>query len=179
MRSRLVCFLLCTCLISPAFAADTPPSDASLLELMDVMHAHNTLDATLAQVDGVMRASLESSLQGNSLDDNQRKIIESGQVKMHDVLLKAMTWEKLEPMYMSIYRQSFSQKEVNDMLTFYKCPSGQAVIAKLPVVLQQTMKSMQAEMSTLTPEIQRVSHETVSELQAYNASKANSTGSSP
>lgn len=171
MRSRLAGILLFTCLISPAFAADTPPSDASLHELMEVMHMHSTLDSTLKQVEGMMRSSVESGLAGKSLDDGQRKIVESGEVKMRDLIVSTMTWDKMEPMYLDIYRRSFSQKEIDDTLTFYKSPSGQAVVAKLPVVMQETMKSVQAEMNTLTPEIQRIARETTSELQAYDASK--------
>jgi hypothetical protein len=171
MRSRLAGILLATCLISPAFAADTPPSDASLHELLDVMHAHSTLDSTMKQVEDMMHSSVESGLAGKSLDEGQRKIVESGEAKMSALIMSAMTWDKMEPMYLGIYRRSFSQKEVDDMLTFYRSPSGQAVVAKLPVVTQETMKSVQAEISTLTPDIQRISRETASELQAYNASK--------
>jgi hypothetical protein len=171
MRSRLAGIVLFACLISPAFGADTPPSDASLHELMAVMHVHNTLDGTLQQVDGMMHTSMESAMAGNTLDDGQRKIIASGQAKMRELLLGELTWEKMEPMYLNIYRQSFSQKEIDDMLAFYKSPSGQAVIAKLPVVTQQTLKSVQAEMNTLAPAMQQISRETANELRAYNAAK--------
>jgi hypothetical protein len=138
---------------------------------MDVMHVHDTLDSTMKQMESMMQSSLQSGLAGQGLDDAQRKIIESGQAKTRNLLMDALAWNKIEPIYMDIYRKSFSQKEIDDMLAFYKSPSGQAVIAKLPVVMQQSMQFVRTELSALAPDIQKISNETVSELRTYNASK--------
>ena len=55
------------------------------------------------------------------------------------------------------------------MLAFYKSPSGQAVLAKMPTVMQQGMQYMKGQMTTLMPEIQKINEETETRLQAYGA----------
>lgn len=48
--------LLVLALLSPAlYAADIPPSDASLKELLEVAQAHKTLDAIMVQMDTMMK----------------------------------------------------------------------------------------------------------------------------
>ena len=60
-----------------------------------------------------------------------------------------------------IYKQSFTQKEVNGMLDFYKSEPGQAVIAKMPLVMQNTMQAMQARMNTTFPKLQKLQQDAI------------------
>jgi len=47
-------------------------------------------------------------------------------------LVKAeLNWSAIEPVMIEVYRNTFSQHEVDGMLTFYRSEVGQAVIAKL------------------------------------------------
>jgi len=57
-----------------------------------------------------------------------RGVGESGLVK------EELNWATFEPMMVEVYRNTFSQHEVDGMLTFYRSEAGQAVIAKLPTV---------------------------------------------
>ena len=67
-----------------------------------------------------------------------------------------------------IYRKSFSQSEMDGMLKFYKSPAGKAVIAKMPVVMQNTMQVMQGEMAEMMPKIQQLIADTTSQMQALD-----------
>jgi len=172
MRAYLAGLLLSLLLISPTWAADTPPTDASLNELLDVVQARNLLDNARAQADTMMQAALKKRLAERTFDDAEKKILMSSERKMKDLLAQELAWEKMQPMYMDIYRKSFSQKEVDDMLVFYRSPTGKAMVAKMPVVMQQTMQSIQTMMSTMVPAIDKISQETQDQLNAYHAGKS-------
>ncbi|HEX8776554.1 MAG TPA: DUF2059 domain-containing protein, partial [Rhodanobacter sp.] len=63
--------------------------------------------------------------------------------------------------------------EVDDMIAFYKSPSGQSMVAKMPAVMGQAMENVQIKMATLMPQLRQISEDTASQLKAYEASKQN------
>jgi hypothetical protein len=172
MRIWTASVLLFLFSFSPAFAfADQPPTDSSLRELLDVMQAHKIVDSIIAQSDAVGRTAVQQALNGRSLDPQEQKILDTQLDKVHGVILNELSWEKISPMYMDIYRNSFTQKEVDGMIAFYKSPTGQAVIQKLPVVMQQSMVQMKSHIAVIMPQIQQINQDTVSQMQAYESSK--------
>nr|WP_276510032.1 DUF2059 domain-containing protein [Niveibacterium umoris] len=72
-------------------------------------------------------------------------------------------------MFLDIYQKTFTQKEVDGMLSFYKSPAGQAVIKKMPQVMQASMQIMQARMSKLVPQIQQITAEGAEKMKALSA----------
>jgi uncharacterized protein len=172
MRIGTASFLLFLFSLSPSFAfADQPPSDASLHELLDVMQAHKIVDAIIAQSDTIGRNAVQQALNGRALDAQEQKILDTQLDKVHGVIERELSWDKISPMYMNIYRTSFDQKEVNDMIAFYKSPTGQAVIEKLPAVMQQSMTQMRTYIATIMPQIQQINQDAISQLQTYEANK--------
>ncbi|HJX20059.1 MAG TPA: DUF2059 domain-containing protein, partial [Steroidobacteraceae bacterium] len=69
------------------------------------------------------------------------------------------------------------QHEVDGMLTFYRSEVGQAVIAKLPAAMQQSMTSIQGHVKTLTPKIVQLEKDTAAQLKA--AAEAQPAAQSP
>lgn len=153
----------------------SPPSDSSIHELLQVTQTHKMLDAMQAQIDSMLKKVTHQATGGQPVDAGEQKIIDTQTSKLNNVLMQQISWSKLEPMYIDIYRKSFTQKEVDDMLVFYKSPSGQSMIEKMPVVMAQAMQTMQGEMATLMPQIQKITEDTANSLRAYEASKKNSS----
>lgn len=104
-----------------------------------------------------------------ALTSDQQTIMDSMRTQMIALIRADMKWETLEPMFVDIYMQSFMQKEVNGMLDFYKSEPGQAVIAKMPIVMQNTMQAMQARMTTTLPKLQKLQQDAMGELKASRA----------
>ena len=75
-----------------------------------------------------------------------------------------LTWENMEPTYLKIYEDSFSQSEVDSMIAFYSSPGGQAVVAKLPLVAQNTMQAMLQQMKSLMPQAQQIAKDTATAI---------------
>lgn len=163
-RSWILAFaLLLPC---AALAAEPPPSEASLRALLEVTRARDTLDTMLEQMDTAMAASMRQSLGGQALSDPQREVLEQMSTQMSGLLKQEMAWDKLEPGMLDVYRQSFTQAEVDGMLSFYRSDVGQAVVAKMPLVLQNSMKLTQERLAAIMPRIQALQQEYVAKLQA-------------
>lgn len=150
---------------------DSPASYASLHELLQVTQTQKVQDAMMAQVDSMMKRASIQAMAGHQIDAGARKIIDAQTSKLNHVLLQQLAWKKLEPIYIDIYRKTFTQKEVDDMLAFYRSPSGQSMVAKAPAMMAQAMQTVQGMLLNLEPQIQKIMTDTATSLSAYEASQ--------
>lgn len=155
-------------LITPVAMA-TQPSDDSVRELMEVTDARELMEGAMAQADQMMRASMEQTMQGKEISTEDRKVLDDMRAQMVTVLEEELGWAALEPMFIDVYQRSFSQSEVDAMLEFYNSDAGKAVVAKMPLVMQNTMGVMQQRMMSMAPRLQQIEAEAVAKLQGNSA----------
>jgi hypothetical protein len=175
---KLVMTLVCALFAShTAYAQEAKPSEASIRQLFEVMHSSGLLDAYLTQVDGTVRASMQQALAGQQVNPKQKKILEDMGREIGSLVKAELNWSAIEPVMIEVYRNTFSQHEVDGMLTFYRSEVGQAVIAKLPTAMQQSMTSIQTHVKTLTPKIVQLEKDTAAQLKA--AAEPQAQGAQP
>jgi hypothetical protein len=165
-RIPIIVVLSWSIALSVGFAADNPPSVASIKQLLEVTQAHKLLDAVMAQTDALMKKAMEQATQGQKISPEVQKDIDRRQSELVTVMKEELVWEKLEPMYVRIYQKSFTQQELDGMIAFYQTPIGQAMLNKMPVVMQNTMNEMQQLMQPMMQRIGRMQQEVVAEIQA-------------
>ncbi len=166
MKKKL--FAITFALITPVAMA-TQPSDDSVRELMEVTDARELMEGAMAQADQMMRASMEQTMQGKEISTEDRKVLDDMRAQMVTVLEEELGWAALEPMFIDVYQRSFSQSEVDAMLEFYNSDAGKAVVAKMPLVMQNTMGVMQQRMMSMAPRLQQIEAEAVAKLQGNSA----------
>lgn len=147
-------------------AADAPASDASIRELLEVTETRKLVDGMTGQLDAVMRDSMSQALGDTQLTDEQQKILDDMRQRFVAVMTAEMSWERYEPLMLQVYRQSFTQSEVDGMLAFYRTDAGRAVIAKMPAVMQNSMQLVQQQMSQTFPKLQEIMKESAAKLEA-------------
>ena len=124
------------------------------------------VDAMFAQMHAFMKQTMQQAAQGQQLSPKIQKDIEKRHNETMTSVKELLDWNKLEPMYVRVYQKSFTQQEVDGMIAFYKTPTGQAVLNKMPVVLQNTMAEVQQMMQPMIQRMQRMQQEVVAEIQA-------------
>jgi len=134
--------------------------------LLAITKVRGTVDGLKSQLKDMMHKTVQQTLKGKVPTMEQQAAIENMEDKMLAVLQKELAWERLEPNYVKLYQQAYSEDEVNGMLAFYRTPVGQAVVDKSPIVMQQMMLQMQEMQQRLLPEIRRVQIEFLSDLKA-------------
>jgi len=179
MFTRLLIILALSCPI--VFAADPPspssgsagtaPSDASIKQLLEVTQTHKMLDSTMAQMNAFMTQMMQQATQGQKITPQIQKDIDKRQSEMMANLKELLDWNKLEPMYVRIYQKSFTQQEVDGMIGFYKTSSGQALINKMPVVLQNTLNEMQQMMAPMMQRMRQDQQAVLAEIKAESEKK--------
>ena len=152
-------------------AAAAAPSEASVKQLLEVAQARKLIDSVMTQMDRLMQQTIAQAVQGQDVPAKVQKDIDKWQAEVFGFTKELLDWNKLEPMYVRIYQKSFSQEEVDGMIAFYKTPAGQAVIGKMPTVMQNTMDEMQQMMAPVLQKMQRMQQDLVAEMKAANQKK--------
>ena len=160
-----VCYVIAGSMVS---AADTPPSDASIKQLLELTQARKLLDSMMSQMDTLMKSAMGQATQGQPVPPEIQQQTQTFQAEVNAAAKEMLNWDKLEPMYVRIYQKSLTQKDVDGMIAFYKTPAGQAVINKVPVVMQNTMSEIQQMMGPIMQRIQMMQQTIMAEIQAKN-----------
>jgi hypothetical protein len=169
MCKRILVLLAVSCLT--AQAADTVPTDASIRELLAVTNVHKLVDQMLPQIDGMMQKAYAEALKGLTIPPEAQKMIDRSRADANAAMREALAWEKLEPLYIRIYQKSLTQEEVTGMIALYKTPAGQAMINKMPIVMQNTMAEMQSMMAPMMQRIQQSQQQLIADIKKKAESK--------
>lgn len=156
---------------NPAPAPGAPPTEASVKQLLEVAQARKLVDSVMTQMDNLMQQSIAQATRGQTISPKVQKEIDKGRGEMLAMMKDLLDWSKLEPLYVRVYQKSFSQQEVDGMIAFYKTPAGQAVIGKMPSVMQNTMDEMQQMMAPVMQKMQKMQQDVVAEMKAEGKNK--------
>jgi hypothetical protein len=135
---------------SPASAlADDASKNAKIEEMMQLTHVDRMLTQMLPQMQSVVKAQMAQA----DLTPEQRQQAEAMQQKMMALIAERLSWEKAKPAYIKIYADTFTEGEIDGILAFYKSPAGQAMLDKMPQLMQKSMEVGQQLMGDVMPEI--------------------------
>ncbi len=114
-------FTLSLCISGMAIADDNARNEAEAL--LNTLNIQELLDRTIEQ-------SLETQLKQNP------DLIPYKQV-MLSFLAKYMSYPSIKPELVNIYAEAFSAAELREISDFYKTPTGQKTIRKMPELMKQ------------------------------------------
>lgn len=161
LRSVLIALLFCS---TTAMAA--PASEGSIKELLAIVEAQKLIDGMLDQIGSQVDSDMQRVLAGKAPTARQRRAIESKKSAMIALIQRELAWGKLEPMYVRMYQESLTEEEVAGALAFYKTPAGQALIHKLPVLMQKAMLDTRKMLTEIAPQLQKIQKTFVAEMSA-------------
>ena len=157
-------------LLVASFAAQAAPaSQASVEALLSVTKTEAMMDSLYSGMDQVMRQSINQALQGKSLTADQKRALDAVPAKFVAVMREEMSWQKMKPLYVQLYRETFEQEEVDGMLTFYASPAGVALINKMPVVMQKSLALSQSLLQSVLPKMKVAMEEAMREAKIAGA----------
>ncbi|HEX7038232.1 MAG TPA: DUF2059 domain-containing protein [Pseudomonadales bacterium] len=159
----LMCLLLPT---HPSWAADAESmaSEASVRELLEITQTRNLMDDTMLQMDAFMQRGMDVALGGQVPTPEQKAVLDEMKGELVDLFQREMRWDIMEPLFVDVYRQSFTEQEVAGMIAFYRAPAGQALITKMPLVMQHSMQLTQDILASMMPEIQAIQEKALRKL---------------
>jgi uncharacterized protein len=169
MSSRAIFAIVCTAAVlaaPPLPAQESRPTEASVRRVLAAGHLDTVLDSYNAQIETSLRAGVQHELAGQPLNAQQNAIMGQMQDKLVALMHGEMDWKRMEPQIIELYRNTFSQREVDGMLKWYTSPLGKAVVAKLPLVTQQMSDYAQERVQDMVPKLMQLQKDTIVQLRA-------------
>ncbi len=123
--------------------------------LVEVMNLDEMVDAMHIQIQNMMN-NLHQNLE---ITESERPLFDEYYQKVGVVMQEQLSWKQFEPMMLDIYNKHFSEEEITAMLEFYRSETGQSILSKMPVVMQESMVTSQSMAQRLMPEVQALTEE--------------------
>lgn len=151
---------------SPVPAGEPPQqaTEASVEKLLELMQADQMLEQVRAQTQAAMRQAAVTTA-AKPLDARTQAILDKYLVRLGDLMFGPESLDRVHAMMVTIYTSQFSEREVQDMIVFYRSETGQAMTRKMPQVMQQSMQLAMAWMQDLQPAMTELMDQMKQEIQ--------------
>jgi len=161
--------LLKTCLIALTLllcgaAGAAEPSDESIRALFVAANSKALLEGLQEKINPMIQQQMRQVSADRKLNPRQKLVVDKMGERMTQYLQSEISWEHMEPIYMRLYKKTFTQEEVDGITRFYSTPEGQALIKKMPALMTNLMGEMQALMSSMQSRFEQITRETAAEL---------------
>ncbi|MFC3654218.1 DUF2059 domain-containing protein [Xanthomonas hyacinthi] len=156
---RLLLAALLALAAAPALAE--PPSDGDVNRLLSAARAQNMLDSMLPQIEAMQRQQFAQLTAQRPLEPAQQQKVQQIQQRTQATVRKALSWQEMRPLYVNLYKQSFSKQDVLAMAEFYESPAGQSMLDKTPQLMQNLMGAIQQKIAPLFADLQKDLEQTV------------------
>lgn len=137
-----------TTAVAAAPAETVTPAKLALVQRLDKAMNFDSMMGTM--LNSMLPAMIDAQRKAHpDMTDEQARVVSDVAV---NVLQKYIPQMK-DAMYRT-YAETFSEDELKSIVEFYESPNGQAVIHKLPLVMQRFMPAISAMMPQMQAEMQ-------------------------
>lgn len=136
--------------------ADDASKRSKIEEMLIVLNLQKTMDQVRAQ----QFSQVEQFTKGmfpdqKPLTPSQQQAGEAFRKRVETIVSETLAWDKLRPAFVDLYASAYSEEEVDGILTFYKSPVGQSVLAKTPELMRNSQSITQARMEEMQPKMRQ------------------------
>lgn len=134
----------------------------SVEELMEITNVDALIDSMYSQMDQM----LSGMGQQMGIKPSEQDMFDNFMKKVAASMKKEMSWEKMKDPMIDIYLKIYTEKEIQDILDFYRSETGRSLIKKMPQVMRESMVLSQQMMKGFMPKVKELSLELKEELEA-------------
>lgn len=165
MRCWIATFVLALVVV-PCARADEASKRAKVEELITVMHIDRMMDQMMEAMKEQSEQMMQQQPGADSMTAEQKRIVADHQAQALQIVIDSMSWKSLEPEFVTLYAENFTEEEIDGMVTFYKSPTGQAVLNKMPQLMTAAMQLAQSRMVDVQPKLKALTEDLTKQLEA-------------
>lgn len=146
----------------------TPAKKETLEELFRLTDMSKMLDAVYARSEAMAKQStpaVEST-------EAQKSVVSKYAEKRAALMREEISWDKLKSPIIDAYASVYTDKEVRDIIKFYKTPTGKKMLKKIPELTNATVNVLQKSMQNFLPKLQSLQAEMAAELEKNSPQEA-------
>jgi uncharacterized protein len=142
-------FLLCLPL---AARADDASHRAKAKEMIEILHMERMVSSLM---DNAMKQTTSVTAQryGGQMPPDVQVSLANFQKKLATLMEPQVGWTGVEPEFIRLYTETFTEEQLDQMLAFYRSPTGKALVEKQPMINEEAAKLLQARAATLQPQV--------------------------
>ncbi len=152
---RLAVSLLFLLPLAPFAHADEATKRVKVQELFTLLHVDQVTKQILGNLDRQMQG-LSTHQFGATPTPEQQKQFTDLKGHVNGLVEQTIGWKVIEPDYLKLYSDTYTEPEVDSFLTFYKSPAGQTMLNKSPEVAAKSLAITQQHMSSIEPQLRQM-----------------------
>jgi hypothetical protein len=118
-----------------------------------------TLTKTSTMMDSVRNQTkkmLYQQMSQQDIPEAKKPIFNKYMSEMIELITNTVNWDKVKPEMTDLYMSNFSENEINDMLAFYRSPTGKKFVDKMPIIMKKSMEIGQRQTRMMIPQLNRL-----------------------
>jgi hypothetical protein len=143
-----------------------PPTTSSIEAILSTNGSQQSLEATLAGVEGRMRQEINRQLfthNGGPINPAQKAAVDKAAPQVTKVMQDEMGWNKMKPIYIKLYQEALTQEETNRLAALYKDPAYMALMQKVATLNIKSAQAIQAKLPVIQQKIEPILEKAVQE----------------
>jgi uncharacterized protein len=152
--------------------ADEASKRAKAEQLFMLLRMDTMMDQLMSGVKRQVRQITESMPGADTATPEQKKQMTDFQQRVMDVVNQKIGWKALEPDFISLYASTYTEEELDGIITFYKSPAGQKMIEKTPELTTKSTQITQQKMTELQPVLNQMVQDFMKQMAATTGKPA-------
>jgi len=161
-RFRVICAATLLFCASGQVLADAASHAEKTEKFLDLIQANKLTTPIYMQVQDMFAQRFEES----KAPASKRSVLESYQARANAALDRAVGWDKIKPGMVKLYTDTFNEKEISELIDFYRSPLGRKVMEKMPALTMQSAQLTQRSLERAVPEVNKLLEDMQKELGA-------------
>jgi uncharacterized protein len=134
--------------------ADEASKTAKVKELFALTHLDRSLERMRSSMEQQVKLTAKNAAGADQMTPEKQKIQQEFVNNSMKVVDQDFSWAALEPSYIKLYSDIYTEQELDGILVFYKSPAGQALLAKGPQISAGVMEIVHSHMGDFQPKMQ-------------------------
>jgi hypothetical protein len=151
---RLALLLVLVLCLPLAARADDASRRAKAAQLVVLLHTERMVQQNSATIMKQVSDAAEKEIGPNPTPENKARLA-GLENKISQMIDAQLDWKALGPAIIDIYAQTFTEPELDVIVTFYKTPAGIALLDKMPRINDQIEQLAHSRLVILQPQIRQ------------------------
>ena len=155
ITARAVLRLLLTLALAASAQAFAPgPTGADIDPLLKASRGQSLPAGGGAQMEAVQQQEFDKHFAGREMTDEQKAEVARIQAKTQEIVRTALSWDEMRPVYLDVYKKTYTREDVRAITKFYESAAGQRMLDKNPALMQNIMAAVQQKMVPMLEALQ-------------------------
>lgn len=135
--------------------AVTASQRAKAGQLVLLLHADRMVQQA---VDGIVKqvSDAAQSVTGLNPTPANKARLDDFDGKISQMLDAQLGWKALQPVLTDLYAKTFTEQQLDAIITFYKTPAGAALVEKIPEIDAQVSQLAKSKLNVLQPQMNQM-----------------------